>query len=198
MAKLNTPKAFEKTLLSGDLREKLDTFVDFVNQNFDQLIRAFANQLSFQDNFIGRVINVVASNDTPTNLELGGVTPVGVLVLKTDVGIKSFTLTTLSNGLSQINFKFDEAKAVKTRSADITDAPNVVYEIEGLSTIGAGDVATISGFGNKDNNGSFLVLNRVENRITVFNDNASAGNESKSSFTGDRETTKNVSLFVLT
>jgi hypothetical protein len=194
MAILNTPKAFEKNLIQGQVGGEISPFIDYVNQNFDQIIRAFFNQLTLGENLRGTLLNISTSNNTPTNI-LAAQNPAGILILKSTSPLKSYTTTVTSDGILQATFTFDEALPVKARSVAVS-APFATYEIEGLSTISQGDEAEFSLFGNKLNNGTFLVLYRTENLVTVYNPNAAA--ETKSSFTGTRESTKVVTLFALT
>lgn len=196
MVALNTPKAFDKALLSADIKKSIDPFVDFCNQNFDQIIRGLTKQITFGENFKGSFLNIQAMNNQPVSIEAGESAPLGIIVIKADVGISSFTYTTLSTGLTQITFKFDEARAVKSRSANDTAAPLAVYEIEGLSSVLPGDRVAISGFGAKPNNGTFLCLYRSENYITVYNPDVES--QTKASFTGERELMRNITVFVLT
>ncbi len=197
MATLNLPKAFEASLLPSKVTEDLDPLLDWLNQNFDQIIRALAGQITLGENLRGRFISIQATSDIPITIDIGQTKPIGILILKSDTKVRSYSFSSLNTGVSSITFKFDEPKPLKTRSANFINSPNVIYDIEALSSAEVGETVIISGFGNKANNGTFLVLSRTENLITVFNSQGGA-NETKPAFTGDREENKNVDLFILT
>jgi hypothetical protein len=198
MATLNLPKGFEKSLLPNDLRKGLEPFIDYVNQNVDQIVRAFINQLTFSDNFRGRVSNIQAYSNTPITLELQNTAATGVIILTATAKVRSYNLTQLSTGGSQITIVFDEAKPIKTRSVSVSSGILLNYEIEAASQTEPGTLVSISGYGNKGNNGTFLVIASTSNSLTVANNNTGAAAESKTSFTGERELPKSVSLLVLT
>lgn len=193
MATLNTPKAFDKALIPSQAREDIESLVDYINQNFDQIIRAFASQITFDENFRGDRKVLSVTDGVPIEIDTGSQAPADILV-SSRVGIRSTSFTTLSTGTTQITFKFDEALPLKTRNVTAS-SPFAIYETEGLSNAKAGDLVSVTGFGNKLNNGTFVVSFRTENLIHVYNPNAAT--ESKPQFTGDREESKEVSLFIL-
>lgn len=194
MATLNTPKAFEKTLLDQETRKKTDLFIDYVNQNFDQIIRAFANQFSFADNFKGIFKTISASHNVPVSVDVGS-TPQGVLILRQDVGIRSWVINSLSSGNVTLTFQFDSVRPVTTRQVTFS-SPYATYEIEATSLVKVGEVIRVSGYGAKTNNGDFSVVKRSENLVTVYNDLAIA--QTKATFTGTAESAVSVTLFILT
>ncbi len=195
MAALNTPKAFDKALIPSSIREDIGPFADYVNATFDSLIRALSNQLTFTDNIQGNIQSVTAMGNVPLQIDTKGITPTGIFVLKSTVGIRSYSSVTLPTGFTQLLFRFDEVKPARTRSVDATDAPLCVYEVEALSSIAPGDTVQIKGFGNKPNNGTFSCIYRTENLITLYNPDAVTETKPQG-FTGDRETSKTVSLFI--
>ncbi len=194
MATLNSPKAFDKALIPSSIKKDIEPLVDYINQVFDSIIRALLNQLTFGENFQGNISSVTAMNNVPLKIDTKGATPNGIFVLKSTVGVRSFSSTTLPTGFTQLQFKFDEA--IPIRSISVDDAPPfAVYQVEALSSVQPGDTVVASGFGNKVNNGTFACIHRSSNLITVYN--PSAVTEVKpQGFTGDRETSKSVSLFI--
>lgn len=194
MAALNTPKAFDKALIPSSIREDIDPFVDYINQNFDQIIRAFSNQVTFEENFRGRAITVSAMNNTPISLDTLGQRPVNIFV-SSAVGVRSTKFSVTSTGTTQLTITFDDPIPIKTRACDVTSAPFATYQIESLTNLQLGERISISGFCAKSNNGEFLVQHFTEKIVTVYNPDAVI--EDKGQFTGERETAKDVSLFVL-
>lgn len=82
-----------------------------------------------------------------------------------------------------------------TRSVTFS-SPFATYECDAATNALPGDIVAVSGFGKKANNGEFLMLYRSENLITVYNPSAAA--QTKTAFSGDRESSKTVDIFVLT
>lgn len=201
MAQLNAPKAFDDQAIEPKVLDPIKPLVEHINQNFDQLIRALFQQLTLSENFKGRLATVSAYHNTPTALETGGIGVSGASVLKVDGdGISRFKFTAEQSGKLQLTFGFSEPVPIKTRSVSIVkdsatnSLPLAQYEVQASLAIRVGDSVSISGYGNKNNNGEFLVLGRTTNTITVYS--ASGAAETKADFTGISESPKLVTLFL--
>lgn len=193
MAKINVPKAFDKQSVSSDFLKDAEPLIDFINQNFDQVLRALGSQLSFADNFRGRQVDVSAYHNQPVNMQVTGL--LGAVVIKSDAAIKSSVFTSNQSGQQSFTFKFDTDIPIKTRSVTVS-ASHSTYEVQSSLAVQAGDAVTISGYGKKANNGTFMVLSRTDAAIVVYN--ASGAAETKTDFTGGSESAKSVTIFLLT
>lgn len=194
MALLNTPKAFEKALLESSVAQDVGPFIDYVNQNFDQIIRAFFNQISFPENFRGVRKTITALNNQAVTLDLGDVRPLGIIILSSSVGINSYFFTQNSQGFTEITFNFREPRYIKTKSCDASASPLVTFEVLDSEELLPGDSVIVSGFGAKENNTQYLVVTRSAKTFLTLS--FAAVTETKSAFTGNSETSKTVDLFI--
>ena len=195
MAKLNAPKAFDKSLLDQDLSEKLEPLLGHVNQNFDQLIRALYNQLTLSENVNGTLVTVSAYNNVQTFVQTGGKAIAGILPIRVSGdGLAAMSWYTDNSGRIAITFKFSDPQEIQTRSCTFSSSFGT-YEVNRTSNISIGDVISVTGFGNANNNGTFVVLQKTASSVVVYN--SLGATESKSSYTGTSEAAKQVNLFIL-
>lgn len=191
MANINTPKSFEKSLLQGELLKQIEPFVDYVNQNFDQLIRALFNQLTFGENVRGQFSTVSAKHGVPITIDVtegvGGIMPFRV----SGGSLRSYYLTTGKNGAPTVTFFFDDAIPVQTRTV-VEDVEFCTTECS--SVVRPGDRVLITGCTNVNNNGVFLVIETNDSGIVYRN--SSGVDETNTQFRGDRESSKTIDIFV--
>jgi hypothetical protein len=197
LAKLNNPKGFDKSQLDGEILQKLDPFIDFVNQNTDQFTRALTNQLTFADNLLGSVVTVSAKHRTPIVVPAAAKAVSAIIPLRCSGGsIRSFTYTFNTNGSVNLTFIFDDFVPIQTKNATVASG-FVTYQTE--STIAPGDRVSVSDYGNKALNKEVTVLyvsNTTPQAITAYTADTLAASETKSSYTGDAEVAKSVTLFI--
>lgn len=193
MANINTPKGFEKQLLQPDIISKLDPFIEYVNQNFDQLIRAFFNQITLGENFRGKFISISAKHNTPITLDvLQGISAVWPYRVA-DGSLKSFILSTDNRGRPTVTFFFDDALPITTRSI-VFASPFCTAETN--SSVRVGDRIEITGAVIDANKGTFLVVEMLENPTRVVYRNIAGVTETNTIFRGDQESAKAIDLFV--
>lgn len=194
MAKITAPKAFDKQSLDPKILEQIDPFIEYVNQNFDQLIRALFNQITLTENFRGRLVTVSAWHRREVLIESQGQGILAALPLKSEPsGLKSYVTTSDTGGRLSFTPAFDAAIPIKTRSVSVS-SPFATYEIQASQTVLCGDKVSISQYGSKGNNGDFVVLSRSDSAVTVYN--PSAATETKASYSGVAESEKTVTLFL--
>jgi hypothetical protein len=197
MAKLNAPKAFDIQELESKFGEDARPLVEHVNQNFDQVLRAIANQLTLTENFKGSVQTISAMNRETVSIAAPAEGVSSILPLYvTSGGVSSYSWTRTQNGTIQIMFEFSGAIPIKTRACDATSDPVVVFTVqEGTAAkLRPGDLVSVSGFSNKLNNSTFLVLETTSNSISVHSSVCTS--ETKAEFTGTSETSKSVTVFL--
>lgn len=191
MAIINTPKSFDKAQIDSALLPKIEQFVDYVNQQFDQLTRALANQLKFADNFAAKIVTVSAYNNKELSLNetASSILPLAVL----GDSIRQYSATVSNAGVQKVTFKFGNATPIRTRSVSVSS--NIAtYEVENTATIQVGDKVSISSQ-LSGNSGSFIVLQVNAASIVVYNSNAAAA--TLTAYTGTQEPAKQVSLLLL-
>lgn len=192
MAVINTPKSFDKAQIDGDLLAKIEQFVDYVNQQFDQLTRALQNELTFSDNFKAKTITLSAyqNRELSINETASAIIPLSVL----GDSINLFSSTVSNAGVQKVTFKFGNALPIRTRSVTVS-SPFTTYEVENISSLQAGDKVSISAQTNALNNGSYVAAYVGTNSITVYNPSGVAA--TVSSYVGAYEAAKTVSILIL-
>ena len=192
MAIINTPKSFDKAQIDADTLGKIEEFVDYVNQQFDQLTRALQNQLSFADNFKSKVITVSAFNNKELSLNETAqqILPLAVM----GDSIRQFSDTVSNSGTQKITFKFGNAIQVRTRSVTYT-SPFATYECESVANLQVGDKVIIAAQTNGANNGTFVISEVGSASITVYNSAGVAATLTE--YVGAYEAAKSVTLLLL-
>lgn len=198
MAQINAPKAFDEQSIEPKTLEPIKPLVEHINQNFDQLIRALFAQLTLKENFQGRIVTIQAKHRQPASVELQGSGVSGVSVLKVEGdGVTGLEYSATTSGRLSVTLTFMRAVPIATRSVDYgVGSPYAVYEVQSSLAVKVGDRVSISGFGNKNNNGEFLVIGRTSNSVIVFNNSTAGAAETKADFTGISEASKLVTLFL--
>lgn len=191
MAIINTPKSFDKAQIDGAVLPKIEQFVDYVNQQFDQVTRALQNQLSFADNFNAKVLTVSAYNNKELSLNETATSILPLSVLSDS--IRQYSSTVSNAGTQKITFKFGSAVPIRTRSITYS-APYATYECEDVSNLQVGDKVSIS-TQLSGNTGTFIVLQVNAASIVVYNSNATAA--TLTDYTGSYEPAKKVTLLLL-
>ena len=190
---MNVPKAFEKSLLSAQVKDGLEPFIDYVNQSFDQIIRAFLNQITLAENVRGKQLSISAKHRQFVQIDTDKQRPSGIIILNTSSPIRSWSWTSLSSGFTQISFAFDEPVPLLTRELDATNS--LLYFQSPVYVI-PGDRVSVSGFGNKANNDDFLVTDISSNNLK-FDTSSAVVSESKAATSGSLEQSKTIDLFIL-
>lgn len=158
MTKLNVPKSFDKGQIPAKLLADIEPYLDFTNQNFNQILSALESGLTFGDNIQSTLKTIEVKHLVTTQLNLGLKSVAGVIVLNSDVQIRSFTITQ-ANGLYSFTFRFDEAVTISAKSI-APDPLGVagVYTVETNDALQLGDAIRLSSYsGAGHNNGDFLV-----------------------------------------
>lgn len=192
MAIINTPKSFDKAQIDSAVLPKIEQFVDYVNQQFDQIVRAIQNNLSFADNFKAKVIDVSAYHNTELSLNqtASSILPLSVL----GDSIHAYSTTVSNSGVQKITFKFGNPLNIRTRSVTFS-SPWATYECESVANIQVGDKVKVTNQTNSYNNGTFIVAEVGTSTITVYN---SAGvSATVADYVGSRESAKTVTLLLL-
>jgi len=189
MAQINTPKAFDNQQLDSKFVKEAGPLIDYMNQNFDQISRALIKQLSLGDNFRGRLLQVSALHNQRVDIQGDGTT--GIIVLSG--GVKSLEYAANTTGQVGITFKFSMPIAIKVRSVTVASSI-ATYEVQPACSAAPGDMVSITGYGNKSNNGDFMVLARTTTSVVVYN--ASGATETKTDYSGAQEPQKTVNIFV--
>lgn len=193
MAKINVPKAFDKQLLDPAFVSKADLFIDYINQQFDQLTRALDSQLTFSDNFKADIQSVGCFHNQQVI-----VTPKKSVVyafpIRSSSPIKSAAIESNQSAQLVCTFKFDTAISIRTRNVAVSSGI-ATYDVQGNTTIVSGDIVSITGHNNSGNNGTFLVSSASTTAIVVVN--PSAVNETLANYVGSSDTQKSVSLLTL-
>lgn len=193
MAQINTPKAFDKSLIDPDVLDKLGPFIEYTNQNFDQLIRAFFNQITFGDNVRGKFVTVTTKHSTPITIDVNqGISAVFPYRVSGDA-LKYFTLTTDRTGQPRFTPYFAGPVPVQTRSFV---AASGFITTECNSSVSIGDAVSITGAGNQNNNGEFVVIGKLSAPDRIVYYNANGATESRGSYSGDQEPAKDITLFI--
>ena len=68
--RLSAVKLFEVSNLPPDLRGKIQPLVSFINENFDQVIRALTKQLNLADNLAATVVEVKLTHAVPKDIQV--------------------------------------------------------------------------------------------------------------------------------
>lgn len=195
MAVINTPKSFDKAQIDASVLSKIEQFVDYVNQQFDQQTRALQNQLTFAENFKAKVITVSAYNNKELSLNESATTIIPLSVLGDS--IRQFSATVSNAGVQKVTFKFGNAVPIRTRSVTFS-SPFTTYEVENPANIQVGDKVSITSQTNSvnaANSGTFIVLQVNAASIVVYNDAGIA--TVISSYVGTYEPAKQVTLLLL-
>lgn len=195
MALINTPKSFDKAQMDSATLTKIETFVDYVNQQFDQVTRALQNQLTFAENFKASVITLSAYHNKELSLSAtaAGIIPLSVL----GDSIQSYYANVSNAGTQKITFRFGNPVSIRTRSVTYS-APFATYEVESIATLQVGDrVSIVSSTTNLNasNSGTFVVSQVNAGSITVYNSNAVA--TALTEYVGTQEAAKTVTLLLL-
>lgn len=193
MALINTPKSFDKSQIDGAVLSKIEQFVDYVNQQFDQLTRALQSQLTFAENFRAKVITVSAFHNRELSLndKASAIIPLSVL----GDSVLSYSATVSNSGVQKITFKFGNALDIRTRSVTYS-APFATYECESVSNLQVGDKVRITAQTNLNNNGTFIISQVNSASIAVYNSNCLAA--TVPDYVGAYESAKQVTLLLLT
>lgn len=200
MAKINAPKAFEKATLDPKVLSGIDEFVSYVNQNFDQYTRALLSQLTFGDNFKCQLRSVSAYHNQAIALEPSQpISSIQVLKVGSNDAVKEFYYTQTTGSAVSLRIMFANPIPVSTRSQITASGAFGLYEVtESARRVRAGDCVSIEGYSNKDNNltrGLVLDIDLTQNQLHVYNQ-AGVVSETKTSFTGQTESPKDVLLLV--
>lgn len=193
MAVINTPKSFDKAQIDSATLPKVEQFVDYVNQQFDQLTRALQNQLTFPDNFKAKLVTIAAYNNKELSLNetAAQILPLSVL----GDSIQTFSATVSNSGVQKVTIKFGNPIPVRTRAVSFS-TPYATYEVENAAVIQAGDRVSVTAQSNIVNNGTFLVLQANSNSIVVYNSNAITA-PGTGAYVGTVEPAKQVTLLLL-
>lgn len=191
MAIINTPKSFDKAQIDAATLGKIEEFVDYVNQQFDQLTRALQSQLTFTENFRSKIVTVSAYNNRQISLneKSSYIIPLSV----SGDSVKQYLASVSNAGIQNLTFKFGEPIPVKTRSVTVS-APFATYEFSGVATLEVGDRIIVRNQSNAANNGTFVVSELTASTIKVYNSNAVAA--TLTSYVGDEESAKSVTLLL--
>ncbi len=192
MAVINTPKSFDKAQIDSEILGKIETFVDYVNQQFDQLTRALQNQLSFPENFKCKVLSIQAYNNKELSLNETAQQIVPLACMGDS--IRQYSATVSNTGTQKITFKFGNAIPVRTRSVTYS-SPFSTYECENVAHIQVGDRVSITAQTNQSNNGTFLVSEVGTSSIKVFNSSGVAATLTE--YVGAYESAKSVTVLFL-
>lgn len=193
MAQINTPKAFDKSNLDSEILSKIEPFIEYTNQNFDQLIRALFNQITFGENIRGKFTQITVKHAQPITLDIregvSGVLPYRV----SGDAVKAYTLTTDLQGRPTVTFYFHGPIPIQTRTITVSSG---IATAETNDPVTIGDTVSISQAGNAANNGDFLVIGKLTapDRIVYYNSAAVA--ESRTTYLGVLEGAKSVNLFI--
>lgn len=194
MAKINASKSFDKALLDSKFVQQAELFIDDTNQKFDQVIRALTSGLTFADNIKSAIQPITCYHNKVVT-----VVPTGTVLyafpIRQSSPIRSMDLVFNTNNQMVITFKFDEPIPVKTRNVTVTATTCANYDVQTNSTIAVGDLVSITGKSNPNNNGTFLVIKASTTSISVMNPSAAA--ETNASYSGAIEPSKTVYLLTL-
>lgn len=120
MAKLTALKLFDTALLKGSKSaQELAPFIEFVNGNFDSIIRALRNQLTFGDNIKSQVIQAEVTQGLATAINLSNTSVLGAIPLRIDHptdSLESYIFRQQSNGTWAFTPYFRLASATEKRS----------------------------------------------------------------------------------
>lgn len=191
MAIINTPKSFDKAQIDGATLPKIEQFVDYTNQQFDQINRALQNQLKFADNFAAKVVTVSAYNNKELSLNetATAILPLSVL----GDSIAQFSAIVSNAGVQKITFKFGNPVPLRTRSVSFS-SPWTTYEVENVANLQVGDKVSITSQ-LSGNSGTFIITQVNSAGIVVYNSNG--GNATLTAYTGSYEAAKQVTLLLL-
>jgi hypothetical protein len=195
MANLNQPKSFDKGLIDAKMLSQLEPFIDYCNSNFDQVTRAFFNQITLSENVKGRVITLSAKHrQTITVPSGGGVQGVLPLYVSGGESLKSLSYSVNNRGELGITFGFGGPIPIPARSITYSSP---YATIETTADVGPGDIVRIGNTANQANSGEFLVISLLASprRVVVYN--ASGVAETKTAYLGSDQTAKSVTLFLM-
>ncbi len=196
MAIINTPKSFDKAQIDSAILGKIEPFVDYINQQFDQITRALQNQLTFADNFKAKVVIVSAVNNQELSLNetASQIIPLSVL----GDSIRQYSATVSNSGVQKITFKFGNAVPIRVRNATSSSpaAPFATFEVETTTNLQAGDKVVVTSQVNADNNGTFVIAKVSSSSIQVYHPTATTTTVA-TSYTGAYEVAKQVTLLLL-
>lgn len=87
------------TIASSKAAQELKPFIDHYNQSLEQIVRAFKNRLTFEDQFLGQQTVVEMQHNVETKVALNRMQVLGVIPL----GVSSTTdaLTNMVTGVNQ-------------------------------------------------------------------------------------------------
>lgn len=201
MAFINTPKSFSKeSLPSAKTAKDIEPFIDYVNQNFDQIQRALINQLTISENLKGQVVTVQAKHNQAVAVNTAAPVRYG-FVLAADDGVTSFKFSNLSNGQLTCTFHFESPIPVQAkRQVNSTGDLLGIYQCTNIGGIHIGDRITFSGFGAASNNGEALILGLIKDSgapAIVCVKYPPVVQESMPSFVGESESFKSVTVALL-
>lgn len=195
MANLNQPKGFDKAQIDGKLLTQLEPFVDYVNSNFDQIIRGFFNQLTLAENVNGKVLSLSLRHREPSTFTPSKpVTGVIPLLCQAGSAIRSFSFTVNQNGSITLTVIFDNPIPISVRSITFS-SPYCTAETN--ASVEVGDSVRIANTANQNNSGDFLVIGKLTSPNRVVYYNANGVSESKSDYKGSSEAARSCSFYLL-
>jgi hypothetical protein len=204
VAKLNAPKGFDKSRVDGELLKKLEPFIDFCNQNFDQLLSGFAGQITLGDNLAGKIVSISAQHNTPITIQNPGKAVSLILPLfSKGQAIRSIAYNQNSSGSIDLTLRFDGAIPVATKSASAAQGTIVYYECK--DPVEPGDLVSVTGYGASYLNGEFLVMGVTDTsprKILCANVNngipasPSTGSEVKTAYSTTETQVNSITLFL--
>lgn len=119
MAKLTALKLFDTALLKdAKSAQELAPFIEFVNGNFDSIIRALRNQLTFGDNIKSQLVNAAITHGQPTQVSLSNAAVLGAIPIRLDHAtdsLESYIFRQQSNGAWAFTPYFRLASATEKR-----------------------------------------------------------------------------------
>jgi len=201
MAFINTPKSFSKEALpSSKLATEMQPFIDYVNQNVDQIQRALINQLTFSENIKGEVVTLQMKHNQAI-----AVTPkasvASAFVIGSSDEVASIRFFQTNTGALSISVRFASAIPIQARFQTNTTGQLVgIYQCRDIGGVQVGDKVSFSGFGAKANNGVALVsaIDATEGApIIVCPKYPAVVAENMPSFVGTAEESKSVSIALL-
>lgn len=98
--KLNSPKLFDITTIETEIAGKVSNLISFINSSNEEIVRALRNQLTFGDNFKGKVLTLSCVHGIATvagglakGIQVLGVIPLRVLDATDSLTSHNFTFT---------------------------------------------------------------------------------------------------------
>ena len=116
--KITIPRLFDASRVLGtDIGPKVQEFVEFSQQGFEQLIRALRNNLTFTNNFRCQVVNVTLRHgiekEINTNITIGGIIPMKAYSANGAEGIDSVQMRLDAKNTLFVTVRFVSAVATR-------------------------------------------------------------------------------------